>query len=144
MLLIVIALLSCLCFLCKVVSISVITLISPGSALAIALLLIALVATIIIQILANRDVHHTRLLLLIRLLIIVEILGGGSLVFGVVGHATDILWLIVPITTPVIALFLIIRLADGIGAVAAKHALLGCLRAKFTFTSTTFLRGLTL
>ena len=66
------------------------------------------------------------------------------MVFGVVEHATDILWLIDSIATPVIALFLIIRLADGIGAVAAKHALLGCLRAKFTFTSTTFLRGLTL
>ena len=90
---------------------------------------------------ADRNVHHiatTRLL--IRLLIIVEI-RVGSLVFSV--H-----WLIVSITTdspiPVVALFLIILWPEVTDAVAAKHALLIGLRAKFTFTSATVLRGLML
>ena len=65
----------------------------------------------------------------------------GSLVFSV--H-----WLIVSITTdspiPVVALFLIILWPEVTDAVAAKHALLIGLRAKFTFTSATVLRGLML
>ena len=70
------------------------------------------------------------------------------MIFSVVGHATSILWLIVPITTdspiPVIALFLIIRWAEVTDTIAAKHALLISLRAEFTFTSATILRGLVL
>ena len=143
MLLVVIALLSCLWFL--IVSISVVTLILPGPTLAIALLLIALVVRKLVLRIggADRNVHHistTRLL--IGLLIIVEI-RVGSLVLRVV------LWLIVSITTdsaiPVVALFLIILWPEVTDAVAAaKHALLIGLRAKFTFTSATVLRGLML
>ena len=142
MLLVVIALLSCLWFL--IVSISVITLILPGPALAIALLLIALVVRKLVLRIggADRNVHHIAAarLLLIRLLIIV-VIRVGSLAFSV-------LWLIVSITTdsavPVIALFLIILWPEVTDAVSAKHALLIGLRAKFTFTSATVLRGLML
>ena len=91
---------------------------------------------------ADRNVHHIAAArLLIGLLIIVEI-RVGSLVLRVV------LWLIVSITTdsaiPVVALFLIILWPEVTDAVAAKHALLIGLRAKFTFTSATVLRGLML
>ena len=141
MLLVVIALLSCLWFL--IVSISVVTLILPGPTLAIALLLIALVVQKLVLRIggADRNVHHIATArLLIGLLIIVKI-RAGSLVFSV--H-----WLIVSITTdsaiPVVALFLIILWPEVTDAVAAKHALLIGLRAKFTFTSATVLRGLML
>ena len=150
MLLVVIALIICLWFL--IVPISVITLISSGPTLAITLLLIALIVRKLILSIGGADgnVHHIaagRLLLLIRLLVIVKV-RVGSLVVRVVGHATNILWLIVPITTssaiPVVALFLIILWPEITDTVVCKHALLVCLRAKFTFVSTTILGRLPL